>query len=232
MKGLGAILRNHISGGSFIPYFYLQENYGSHDERPWDIPIELVGIDAMHQRGVFELPGGEVHVDSTSQASVTRISLRLQVDSYVPFVVNRGFGQNTASDETFLAISGFPRMLYPNHGTLSPSPGVSPTSKEPSAELAAPAQSPPAAHTEPSSTGLLRKFPSMRISRPAKLEQSHKLSRWSDPSSVQRDSQTNLDSMAELPGHDASSSRPVGGKEDSPGADKIGNDGRLDTDQG
>ncbi|KAG6358996.1 hypothetical protein INS49_012516 [Diaporthe citri] len=54
---LGDLVRNHICGRSFTTCFYLQENYGSHDERPWDIPIELDAIDAMHQRGPLNTSG-------------------------------------------------------------------------------------------------------------------------------------------------------------------------------
>lgn len=227
MKGLGAILRNHICGRSFTPYFYLQENYGSHEEHPWDIPIEVDAIDAMHQRGVFELPGGQIHVDSASQASTTRISLRLQMDPYDPFMVNRGYVQNTANDEAFLAISGFPRSLYPNHGIVSPSPRVSSSSRELRAELAEPSQRTPLAHTgssptSPTSpTSLRSKLSSMRISRPAKLEQSHKPFRWSDSSGTKTGSQTTFNSVAELSGQDGSSSRSLGSQEDEPAADKV-----------
>lgn len=221
MKGLGAILRNHICGRSFTPYFYLQENYGSQEEHPWEIPIELDAIDAMHQRGVFELPGGQIHVDSASQASITRISLRLQMDPYVPFMVNRGYVKNTASDEAFLAISGFPRSLYPNHGIVSPSPRVSSSSKELEIELAEASQQTPLAHTEYSPTSLRSKLSSMRTSRPAKLEQNHEPSRWSDSSSTKTDSQTTINSIAELSRQDGSSSRSVETQEDEPVVDKI-----------
>lgn len=221
MKGLGAILRDHICGRSFTPYFYLQENYGSQEEHPWDIPIELDCIDAMHQRGVFELPGGEVHVDSASQASVTRLSLRLQMDPYVPFMVNRGYMRNAAHDEAFLSISGFPRSLYPNHGIVPPSPNVSSGRKEPRADFTEPAQSNRQAHTESSPNNLRSKLSSMRLNRPANPEQSYKPSRWSDSSSTKRGSQTTLSSVAELSGQDASSSRSRDSHEDEPVADKI-----------
>lgn len=166
MKGLGSILHNQICGRSFTPYFYLQENYGTQEEHPWDIPIELDGIDAMHQRGVFELPGGQIQVDSTSQASVTRISLRLQMGLYVPFMVNRGYVQNAADNETFLAISGFSRSLYPNHSVVQPSTGIGSSSKELRPELAESSQPIAHSYTQSDPTSLRTKLSSMRIRFP------------------------------------------------------------------
>lgn len=221
MKGLGAILRNHICGRTFTPSFYLQENYGSPEEHPWELPIEVDGIDAMHKRGVFELPGGQIHVDSASQTNVTRISLRLQVDPYVPFSVNRGYVQNVACEETYLAISGFPRSLYPNHGIVSPSPSVNTNTKELRVEVAEPSLLSPQAPTESSATSLRSKLSSMRMSRPVKLEQSHISSWWSDLSSTTRGSQTTTGSVAELPGQDTFNPRFVESREDEPLAEKT-----------
>lgn len=228
MKGLGAILRNHICGRTFTPSFYLQENYGSPEEHPWELPIEVDGIDSMHQRGVFELPGGQIQVDSASQASVTRISLRLQTDPYVPFLANilanRGKMHNIVCEETYLAISGFPRSLYPNQGVVSPSPGANSSSKDLSAKVAGPSLLSPQAPTESSPAGLRSKLSSRRMSRPVKLEQSRISSWWTDLSSTTRGSQTTSDSVAELPGQDALSLRSVESEEDELMAEKTKDD--------
>lgn len=228
MKGLGAILRNHICGRTFTPSFYLQENYGSPEERLWELPIEVDGIDAMQQRGVFELPGGQIQVDSASQASVTRISLRLQMDPYVPFLANllanRGKMHNIVCEETYLAISGFPRSLYPNHGVVSPSPSADSSSKDLRVKMAGHSLLSPQTPTDSTPTSLRSKLSSVRMGRPAKLEQSRISSWWTDLSSTTRGSQTTSDSVAELPGQDALSLRSVESQEYEPMAEKTKDD--------
>lgn len=218
MKGLGVIIHKHIRGSDFIPYFYLQENYGTREERPSKIFIEQGCIDAMYQRGVFELPGNPIRVHSTSRASVTRISLRLQTESYVPPGTNRGYRQNAAPEERFLPISGFPRVLYQNHEVASPSPSMSSNSKEPRDEEFEPPQPPHRAQTEHSTPGLRSKL-SMAFSRTVKLDQGHMLSRWSGAGSVRRGSQTTLNSVTEPNPEDEMTLKFQGRKEDFKVAD-------------
>lgn len=200
MRGLGAILRQHICGDRFDPSFFLQENYGSQEEKQWEIAIDDMAIDNMCQRGVFALPGGPIQVELSSPTSLARISLCLQTGSYE---TTFGYGQNTAIDgNNLLSISGFPRVLYPAQGIMSPSLSVN--SKEELYEAKESTVSAPPldhAHSEPS----LSRLRTNLAKRPRQWR-GHSMNEASPERSA---SQTTLHSIAELDGNNASSLKSV-----------------------
>ena len=85
--------------GTFVPYFFLQENFGSRDQRNHEVVIPDDKITDMCSRGRFSL---YLQIDALYQSSMTRLSLCLQPDSYGPY---------HDPMEPLLPISGFPREL-------------------------------------------------------------------------------------------------------------------------
>ena len=85
--------------GTFVPSFFLQENYGSRDQRTHEVVITDDAITDMCNRGRFL---HHLHIDALYQSSMTRLSICLQPDSY---------GSYRDPIEPLLSISGFPREL-------------------------------------------------------------------------------------------------------------------------
>ncbi|CAJ0552466.1 Ff.00g064450.m01.CDS01 [Fusarium sp. VM40] len=115
LKGLGRILRDRIRGPNFLPSFFLEENYGSEDQREYEVPIPTETIHNMCNAGFFTLPS-ELHIDAGYQSSVTRLSLCLE--PYVPtYGGDISYRQNPA--HPLFPISGFPRVLSAQHSLHS-----------------------------------------------------------------------------------------------------------------
>jgi hypothetical protein len=94
-----------------VPYFFLQENYDSPDEKSYEVPILQEKIDEMCERGIFQLTSA-LTIEAANISSITRLSLRLQEHVYY---LGEGYGLSTTqrhSMEPFLSISGFPRNLW------------------------------------------------------------------------------------------------------------------------
>lgn len=53
LKGLGCFLRDCIGGKSFAPSFFLQENYGTPEEKFHVVPILPLNINNMCELGIF-----------------------------------------------------------------------------------------------------------------------------------------------------------------------------------
>ena len=95
-----------------MPYFFLQENYDSRDQRNHVVPISIDNINDMRRLGIFRL-SSELRIEATSQSSLTRLSLCLQQYGYQS---DANFFGQVASDDPLLSISGFPRRLWVGHG--------------------------------------------------------------------------------------------------------------------
>lgn len=158
-----------------MPYFVLQENYSLQEQEDHKIPIFIEAIEGMYQRGVFKLIE-PLCVNSASQDSVTRISLRLQVEPYDRAV--ESCGRQQEDDDSLLSISGFPRVLCTQDSII---PASHSDVEDNAASRVAPLHAPllPHAHTEPDSRRLVGKL-STRLSRPKNLGQSSRLDRQND----------------------------------------------------
>ncbi|KAF4461479.1 hypothetical protein FALBO_11730 [Fusarium albosuccineum] len=118
IKGLGHILRDRIQGTTFVPSFFLDENYGSEDQRQYEVPIPTETIDNMCHLGFFKLPTS-LNIDASHLSSMTRLSLCLQPDGY-HYHQRQGSLHN--STKLLVSISGFPRELFAQDNLSPPQP--------------------------------------------------------------------------------------------------------------
>lgn len=118
MRGLGQILGSYIRGSSFVPYFLLQENYDTADQKDHHVPIALEIIQKMCDTGLFQLQT-YVLVESVYPSGHTNISLCLE-----PQETRRdhAYSLGLGASETLPTISGFPRELFCQDGPMSPMP--------------------------------------------------------------------------------------------------------------
>ncbi|KAH7009972.1 hypothetical protein EDB80DRAFT_838977 [Ilyonectria destructans] len=104
--GLGHILRKYILGNTFVPFFLLEENYGSLSQRKHQVPIPVQTINSMCYSGCFQLP--TIRIAAEFQFSVTCLSLCLQPESYRHNEKRPSIQEHT---RRLFSISGFPRKL-------------------------------------------------------------------------------------------------------------------------
>jgi hypothetical protein len=135
LKGLGKFLKSCLKG-KFGPFFFLQENYGTHKQTQGEIPITAATIEEMCSRGLFNL-GTPIRLRSATQSSLTRISLCLQEREYP-------HSDDKSSSERYLSISGFPRSLFAADTTELPPHVNNPSTAAPAPILQDIARSPPA----------------------------------------------------------------------------------------
>jgi hypothetical protein len=109
--------------GEFDPFFFLQENYGTHNLIQDKRPITAATIEHMCNRGLFNLEP-PIRLRSATQSGLTRISLCLQEREYP-------HSDNKSSSERYLSISGFPRSLFAAD-TTKPLPNLPPHVDNPS----------------------------------------------------------------------------------------------------
>ncbi|KAH6886261.1 hypothetical protein B0T10DRAFT_576010 [Thelonectria olida] len=126
LKGVGRFLRNCIRGQSLEPYFFLQENYGTPEERVHEVPIAPSNINNMCNLGIFQL-STELKIEAAHQSSTTRLSLRLQEDPYRSSSMYSSV--QDPSMGSLLSISGFPRKIWAR-GVMA----VTPDKEEPNGE--------------------------------------------------------------------------------------------------
>ncbi|KAK0721616.1 hypothetical protein B0T26DRAFT_800576 [Lasiosphaeria miniovina] len=146
LKGLGRIIRDCTHGSKFTPHFFLQENFGSSDQKHHNILISTETINDMCDRGLFELEC-RLRIDSAWQSSTTRLSLCLQPMDYM-----QEFGSTRTSTSRILSISGFPRELCAQDSI--PSPSLENASDEQRAGWGAPSSMPALTHAKTEPTGL------------------------------------------------------------------------------
>ncbi|EKJ74391.1 hypothetical protein FPSE_05462 [Fusarium pseudograminearum CS3096] len=120
IKGLGLILKDHIRGSAFIPYFILEEDYGTPVMKQHAVTVPVDTIEKMCYTGIFRLPSHLI-IDGSHETSLTRLSLCLQQNGY-------GYSQESSPFESSvnpsMSISGFPRELFVQYDPLSPRAAV------------------------------------------------------------------------------------------------------------
>ncbi|KAJ4123018.1 hypothetical protein NW768_010010 [Fusarium equiseti] len=116
LKGLGLVLRDHIRGSDFAPFFILEEDYGTSVQRQHDVTIPVHTIYEMCYSGTFRLPTNIV-IDGSHESSLTRLSLCLQPGGYSYSQVS---DPSHRSVNPSFSISGFPRELFAQDTSLSP----------------------------------------------------------------------------------------------------------------
>lgn len=109
----------------FVPYFSLQENYGSPGQKDHEVPID---VKAMSEYGSFKFRS-ELRIEGAFQSSLTRLSIRLQEQHY--HYRSSYTAAQTQRMEPFLSISGFPRKLWAQN--ICPTP----VDNEPGSDLEA-----------------------------------------------------------------------------------------------
>lgn len=109
IKGLGLILKDHIRGSAFVPYFILEEDYGTPVMKQHTVTVPVDTIEKMCYTGIFRLPSHLI-IDGSHETSLTRLSLCLQ---------QNGYGYSHAVNPS-MSISGFPRELFVQYDPLSP----------------------------------------------------------------------------------------------------------------
>ncbi|RGP77832.1 hypothetical protein FLONG3_4008 [Fusarium longipes] len=120
IKGLGHILKDHILGSAFIPFFVLEEDYGTSVLKQHDVTIPVDTIENMCYTGIFRLPSHLV-IDGSHETSLTRLSLCLQPGGYSYSQASNPF---LRSVNPTMSISGFPRELFVQDDPLSPRAAV------------------------------------------------------------------------------------------------------------
>jgi hypothetical protein len=120
IKGLGQILKDHIRGSSFVPFFVLEEDYGTAVLKQHDVPIPVETIENMCYAGIFRLPSHLI-IDGSHETSLTRLSLCLQPGGYSYSHTSNTF---LRSVNPSMSISGFPRELFVQDDPLSPRAAV------------------------------------------------------------------------------------------------------------
>lgn len=108
---LGEIFADYRRLTESEPFFFLEENYGTTEEKCHQLDIPDETIDTMRTQGRFQLPSLTIKLLSTSNKA--RISLRLQPDCY-------NYRAMEGSVEPELSISGFPRELWSKDANLTP----------------------------------------------------------------------------------------------------------------
>ncbi|CEI60194.1 hypothetical protein FVEN_g6376 [Fusarium venenatum] len=117
IKGLGQILKDHIRGSSFIPFFVLEEDYGTSIMKQHDVVIPIDTIENMCYTGIFRLRSHLI-IDGSHETSLTRLSLCLQPGGY------SHSHPSQRSVNPSMSISGFPRELFYQDDPLSPRAAV------------------------------------------------------------------------------------------------------------
>jgi hypothetical protein len=113
-KAIGRILQDSITGTSFMPSFYLEENYASPNLKPHIIPLSFECIVYMCKFGVFRLASdtsSQLAIEAVNESYLTRLSLRLQDGSYSTASTYTTRSADACA-ESVLPISGFPRKLW------------------------------------------------------------------------------------------------------------------------
>lgn len=120
IKGLGLILKDHIRGSAFVPYFVLEEDYGTPVMKQHAVTVPVDTIEKMCYTGIFRLPSHLI-VDGSHETSLTRLSLCLQQNGYGYSHASSPF---ESSVNPSMSISGFPRELFVQYDPLSPRAAV------------------------------------------------------------------------------------------------------------
>ncbi|QYS99639.1 hypothetical protein H0G86_006758 [Trichoderma simmonsii] len=113
LKGLGRILQNFIND-NFVPFFSLQENYGSRSQTDRIIELPLRAIRKMHQEGIYQPV--KITFNLANALTDTNIALRLRPNTYL-FSAKDQFSPAPMPPPS---ISGFPRKLYSPLGSFIP----------------------------------------------------------------------------------------------------------------
>ncbi|KAH6960112.1 hypothetical protein DER45DRAFT_535928 [Fusarium avenaceum] len=82
LKCLGSILKDHIRGSVFVPFFVLEEDHGVSFQRQHNVVIPIQTIQQMRSSGTFRLPS-HLSIDGRHESSLTRLSLRLEPEGYI-----------------------------------------------------------------------------------------------------------------------------------------------------
>ncbi|VTO87220.1 unnamed protein product [Fusarium graminearum] len=120
IKGLGLILKDHIRGSAFVPYFVLEEDYGTPVMKQHAVTVPVDTIEKMCYTGIFRLPSHLI-IDGSHETSLTRLSLCLQQNGYGYSHASSPF---ESSVNPSMSISGFPRELFVQYDPLSPRAAV------------------------------------------------------------------------------------------------------------